>query len=49
MNEKSTSNNIQNEDCNLNTEDSDFDNLISRLNEIKVTIALIEKQFLDKF
>ena len=49
MNEKSTSNNINNEDCNLNTEDSDFDNLISRLNEIKVTIALIEKQFLDKF
>ncbi len=49
MNEKSTSNNIKNEDCNLNTEDSDFDNLISRLNEIKVTIALIEKQFLDKF
>ena len=49
MNEKSTPNNIKNEDCNLNTEDSDFDNLISRLNEIKVTIALIEKQFLDKF
>ena len=49
MNEKSTSNNIKNEDFNLNTEDSDFDNLIIRLNEIKVTISLIEKQFLDKF
>ena len=49
MNEKSTSNNIKNEDCNLNPEDSDFDNLIIRLNEIKVTISLIEKQFLDKF
>ncbi len=49
MNEKSTSNNIETENCNLNTEDSDFDNLISRLNEIKVTIALVEKQYLDKF
>ena len=49
MNEKSTSNNIKREDSNLNNENSDFDNLISRLHEIKVTIALIEKQFLDKF
>ena len=48
MNEKSTSNNIKNEDCNLNTEDSDFDNLINRLKEIKATISLLEKNYLDK-
>ena len=48
MNEKSTSNNFKTEDCNLNTEKSDFDNLIIRLNEIKVTIALMKKKYLDK-
>ena len=37
------SNNFEKEDCNVNTEDSDYKDLINRLNEIKFTIASIEK------
>ena len=37
------SNNIQKDDCNVNTEDSDYKELINRLKEIKSTIALLEK------
>ena len=43
MNENLTSNNIENNESNLNTEACDYKNLITRLNEIKVTIALLEK------
>ena len=41
-------NNIENDKFLLNTEESDFDNLITRLKEIKVTISLLEKNYLDK-
>ena len=49
MNEKIISNNnIEDDKFILNTEESDFDNLITRLKEIKVTISLLEKNYLDK-
>ena len=49
MNENFTSNNFENDDLNLNTEESDYKNLVSRLREISSTIALLEKRYLDKF
>ena len=44
MNEKFTSNNIENDECTLNTEESDYKNLLTRLREISSIIALLEKQ-----
>ena len=49
MNEKFTSNNIENDELTLNTEESDYKNLVSRLREISSTIALLEKRYLNKF
>tara|TARA_B100000085_G_scaffold51847_1_gene45164 strand:- start:598 stop:747 length:150 start_codon:yes stop_codon:yes gene_type:complete len=49
MNEKFTSNNYENDELNLNTEESDYKNLVTRLREISSTIALLEKRYLDKF
>ena len=43
MSENLNSNNIENDEFNLNNEDSDYKNLIIRLKEIKSTIALLEK------
>ena len=43
MSEKLTSNNIENDDFNLNNEETDYKNLITRLKEIKTSIALLEK------
>ena len=37
------SNNIENNKFNLNNEESDYKDLITRLNEIKSNIALLEK------
>ena len=49
MNEEFISNNnIENDKFILNSEESDFDNLITRLKEIKATISLLEKNYLDK-
>ena len=42
MSGNSNSNN-ENDDFNFNAEDSDFQDLITRLKEIKSTIALLEK------
>ena len=36
-------NNIKNDEFNLDTEDSDYKDLIVKLKEIKSTIALLEK------
>jgi len=44
MSENLNSNNIENDEFNLNTEDSDYKDLINRLQEIKSTIALLEKK-----
>ena len=49
MNEKFTSNNIENDKFNLNTKESDYKNLVNRLREISSTIALLEKRYLNKF
>ena len=43
MSENLNSNNIKNDDFNPINEDSDYKDLINRLNEIKSTIALLEK------
>ena len=49
MNEKFTSNNYENDELNLNTEESDYKNLVTRLREISSKIALLQKRYLDKF
>ena len=49
MNENLTSNNIPNNEFSLNTEDCDYKKLTTRLKKIRETIALLKKQFLDKF
>ena len=38
-----SSNNIEKDDSNVNTEESDYKDLIVKLQEIKSTIALLEK------
>ena len=43
MSENLNSNNIENDEFNLNDEDSDYKDLILKLREIKSTIALLEK------
>ncbi len=43
MSENLNSNNIENNKSNLINEDSDYKDLITRLKEIKSTIALLEK------
>ena len=43
MSENLNSNNIENNEFNLNNEDSDYKDLITKLKEIKLTIALLEK------
>ena len=45
MSENLNSNNIENDELNLKNEDSDYKDLITRLKEIKSTIALLEKTF----
>ena len=46
MSENLNSNNIENDEFNLNNDDSDYKDLITRLKEIKSTIALLEKTIL---
>ena len=46
MNENLNSNNIENDDFNQNSEDSDYKDLITKLKEIKLNIALLEKTIL---
>ena len=43
MSENFNSNNIENDELNLINEDSDYKDLITRLKDIKLTIALLEK------
>ena len=43
MSENLNSNNIENDEFNLNNEDSDYKDLITRLREIKSNIALLGK------
>ena len=46
MSENWNPNNIENNEFNLNNEDSDYKDLITRLKEIKSIIALLEKTIL---
>ncbi len=43
MTENLNPNNIENDELNLKNEDSDYEDLITRLREIKSNIALLEK------
>ena len=43
MSENLKSNNIENDEFNLNNEDRYYKDLLNRLKEIKSTIALLEK------
>ncbi len=43
ISENEAQKNIENDEFNLNTEESNYMNLITRLKEIKKTIALLEK------
>ena len=43
MSENLNSNDIENDEFNLNNEDSDYKDLITRLRKIKANIALLEK------
>jgi len=43
MSENLNSTNIESDELNLKTEDSDYKDLITRLKEIKLNIALLEK------
>ena len=43
MSENLKSNNLENDEFDLNNEDSDYKDLMIRLKEIKTTIALLEK------
>ena len=43
MSETLNSNNIEEDDFNVKTEDSNYTDLIEKLKEIKSTIALLEK------
>ena len=43
MSQNLNSNNVEKNESNLKTEDSDYKDLITKLKEIKTTIALLEK------
>ena len=49
MEEKFTSNNINNDEFILDTQEGDYKDLIIRLKEIKSIIGLLKKQYIDKF
>ena len=49
MNEKIISNNIQNDEFTPDNEDIDYENLITRLQEISAIIELLKKKYLNKF
>jgi len=47
MSENFNSNNIEDDQSNLNNEDSDYKDLNTRLKEIKYTIALLKKTIFE--
>jgi len=48
MDEKFNSTNKDNDELILDTQESDYKNLITRLQEINLNIVLLKKQYLDK-
>jgi len=49
MDEKFSSNNLDNDELIVDTKESDYKNLITKLEKINLTIGLLKKQYLDKF
>ena len=49
MNEQFTSNNIENDELTLNSQESDYKNLVNRLREISSIIAILENRYFDNF
>ena len=49
MSENLNSNSKENDEFNPNNENNDYKDLINRLKEIKSKIALLEKQYSNKF
>ena len=49
MDQKFSSNKIDKDDFILKNQENDYKILITRLKEINFTIALLQKQYLDKF
>ena len=49
MNKDLSSNQIDNEEIDFSPGDSDYRNLINKLQEIKSTITLLENKYSDKF
>ena len=47
MSEKLTRDKLENDESNLNTEEIDYENLLTRLRDIKSTIILLEKIILS--
>ena len=48
MDEKFNSTNKDNDELILDTQESDYKNLIAKLKEINLNIGLLKKQYLDK-
>ena len=48
MDEKFSSTNKDNDELIIDTHESDYNNLITRLKEINLTIGLLKKKYLDK-
>ena len=48
MNENLTSENIKKEEININYEECEYKNLMTRLSEISSTIALLKKKYINK-
>ena len=49
MDQKFSSNKNDKDEFILNNQENDYNNLITKLKEINLTIELLQKQYLDKF
>ena len=49
MDQKFSTNKIDKDEFNLNNQENDYKNLITRLKEINLTIDLLQKQYINKF
>ena len=49
MDQKFSSYKMDKDEFFLNNQENDYNNLITRLKEINLTIELLQKQYLDKF
>jgi len=49
MNKEFSSKKIENDEFIMNSDEGDYNNLITRLKEISETIVLLKKKYLEKF